>query len=101
MRKKITLRQVRWNTQHVQADSDAMFAALGDDFAIALDRNGWTIRMKDVCRESARTVDECEKWPMRAPSDACPTWATEMAVVTKEPRRIGYEPYPPPADCPQ
>lgn len=48
--------------------------------------------MKPECRLADRS-EEC-KWAMRAPSDACPTWATEMAVITNEPRKIGYEPYP-------
>ena len=67
------MRKVRWNTVHEQGDIDELFEAVGDDFAIALDRNGWQITMKPECRMEDRP-EEC-KWPMQEPTDACPKWA--------------------------
>ena len=38
--------RVRWDTAHEEADIKKLFEAVGDDFAIALDRAGWQIVMK-------------------------------------------------------
>lgn len=81
--------KVRWDTEHEEDDVARLWKAVGDDFAIALDRNGWAIVMKPECREEG---SEACKWRMLAPSDACPAWAIED--VTGERRQIAYKPYP-------
>jgi hypothetical protein len=40
---------VRWGTEHEEADISRLVKAVCDDFAIALDRNGWQITMKRPC----------------------------------------------------
>jgi hypothetical protein len=65
---------VRWNTEHEEADVDRLINAVGDDFAIYLDRNGWQITMKSACDLG------CEEgfWPMNRKTTAKPLWATDM-----------------------
>jgi predicted Zn-ribbon and HTH transcriptional regulator len=83
---------VRWDTEFEDDDIKKLLAEVGDDFAFALDRNGWMIVMKPECCDEPRLEEQ--KWPMNAPSDACPIWATEIAVNTNERRQIEFKPYP-------
>jgi hypothetical protein len=60
--------------EHEDDDVDRLCKAVGDDFAIALDRNGWEIRMKDGCRpRTLGTVDNL--WRINRPSTATQAWA--------------------------
>jgi hypothetical protein len=82
---------VRWDTEHEEADVGRLFRVVGDDFAIALDRNGWEIRMKRACHPGPTgTVDG--KWYMRWRSAATPAWAFDD--VGPPERDIDCKPYP-------
>jgi len=83
--------RVRWDTAHEEADIKKLFEAVGDDFAIALDRAGWQIVMKPYCRHEF----DCEEnlWAMYQESTAAPDWATEINAVGPV-RQIAYRPFP-------
>ena len=53
---------VRWDTEHEEADTFRLLDAVGDDFAIYLDRNGWQITMKPRCK--CENAGEEALWPM-------------------------------------
>jgi hypothetical protein len=86
---------VRWDTEHEDDDINRLWKAVGDDFAISLDRNGWEIRMKDGCRSGTATklgtVDNL--WYMQKPSTATPAWAIHDEDGTPQ-RQVEYKPYP-------
>jgi hypothetical protein len=80
--------RVRWNTEFEEDDIQRLLAEHGDDFAIALDRNGWQIVTKPQCRGGGGE----DSWQMNEPTDACPVWAKAPAGEPKV--KIRYEPYP-------
>ena len=80
---------VRWDTEHEGKDVTWLLETYADDIAIYLDRNGWEIRMKRVCRPGAE-----ELWPMYRQITAMPRWATDRFGVWGPKRKIAYEPYP-------
>jgi hypothetical protein len=81
---------VRWDTEHEREDVTRLLEAYADDFAIYLDRNGWEIRMKRVCRPGPE-----ELWPMYRQTTATPLWATDKLFGVWGPKRkIAYEPFP-------
>jgi hypothetical protein len=87
---------VRWDTEHEEADVSRLIKAVGDDFAIYLDRNGWEIRMKPPCRPD--DYDDPETgwewlWPMSRKTTATPLWASDDCAENPE-RKIAYQPYP-------
>jgi hypothetical protein len=81
---------VRWDTEHEEADSKRLIEAVGDDFAIYLDRNGWQITMKVT---SDHAVEE-ELWLMNHKTTAMPLWATDICADDRPERKIRYRPFP-------
>ena len=84
---------VRWDTEHEADDINRLLKVVGDDFAMALDRNGWEIRMKDACRDNTRLGTVENLWRMEKPSTATPAWAFHDEDGTPL-RKIKYTPYP-------
>jgi hypothetical protein len=86
---------VRWDTEHEEADTRRLREAVGDDFAVYLDRNGWQITMKSVRAfggEEGLRVEEEELWPMIRKTTATPLWASDRWSGGPE-RKIKYRPY--------
>jgi hypothetical protein len=82
---------VRWDTEHEEADVWRLFRVVGDDFAIALDRNGWEIKMKRVCHPGPDSGDD-GKWKMDKSSAATPAWAWDEGGPPE--RNIDCKPFP-------
>jgi hypothetical protein len=82
---------VRWNTEHEEEDLERLRVAVGDDFAIYLDRNGWQITIKGG--EEGLEVDQDEFWPMIRKTTATPLWASDRWSDGPE-RKIKYRPHP-------
>ena len=80
---------VHWDTEHQDKDVTWLLETYADDIAIYLDRNGWEIRMKRVCRPGPE-----ELWPMYRQITAMPLWATDKFGVWGPKRKIAYEPFP-------
>jgi hypothetical protein len=80
---------VRWDTEHQDKDVTWLLETYADDIAIYLDRNGWEIRMKGVCRPGPE-----ELWPMYRQITAMPRWATDRFGVWGPKRKIAYQPFP-------
>jgi hypothetical protein len=70
---------VRWGTAHEAADCADLIGVdirLADDFARALDKNGWMIVSQDDAR----------RWPMCSYSGSVPAWADDYASPKPKPK---------------
>ena len=66
--------------------------AVGDDFAIHLDRSGWQITLKSAGKP--KVSDEGDLWPMNQKTTATPLWATDMYARSQREGKIAYSPCP-------
>jgi hypothetical protein len=83
---------VRWDTEHEEEDVSRLIWAVGDDFAIYLDRNGWQITLKSACKPKVSHAGNL--WPMNQETTATPVWATDMYARSKREGKIAYRPCP-------
>jgi hypothetical protein len=83
---------VRWDTEYEDADLDRLINAVGDDFAIYLDRYGWQITLKSACKPKISREEEL--WPMNQKTTATPVWATDMYARSRREGKIAYQPCP-------
>jgi hypothetical protein len=83
---------VRWDTEHEEEDLSRMIGAVGDDFAIYLDRYGWQITLKSACKPKISCPEDL--WPMNQKTTATPVWATDKHCCSQREEKIAYQPCP-------
>ena len=83
---------VRWDTEHEEEDLSRMIGAVGDDFAIYLDRYGWQITLKSACKPKVSSAEDL--WPMNQKTTATPVWATDKHCCSQREEKIAYQPCP-------